>query len=172
VISHYETLRQRIRLEIDELNQIRESVEQHWARFETSPEDKDAYLNSVALHLHNLYSGWERIFELIAVEVDGGVLGGTGWHTQLLRQMILDVPRVRPPVLKPATAEQLDEYRKFRHLVRNVYARMLDPARISPLVKALPELSETLGSELGAFLEFLGRLNKSPNPGSGPADCS
>ena len=37
--------------------------------------DQDAYLNSVALNLHSFYSGLERIFELIAQELDGGVRG-------------------------------------------------------------------------------------------------
>jgi len=27
----------------------------------------------------------ERIFELIALELDGGTLGGETWHTELLR---------------------------------------------------------------------------------------
>lgn len=38
--------------------------------------DQDAYLNSVALNLHCFYSALERIFELIALELDGGTLGG------------------------------------------------------------------------------------------------
>jgi len=45
-------------------------------------------------------------------ELDGGVVGGDAWHTELLRQMALDVPDVRTPVLQVATADELDECRK------------------------------------------------------------
>jgi hypothetical protein len=41
--------------------------------------------------------------------------------------MSLDVPDVRPPVLQTETAARLDEYRKFRHRIRNIYATNLDP---------------------------------------------
>ena len=61
------------------------------------------------------------------MELDGGALGGETWHTELLRQMSLDVPDVRPPVLQAETAARLDEYRKFRHRIRNIYATNLDP---------------------------------------------
>ena len=67
----------------------------------------------MALNLHSFYSALERVFELIALELDGGALGGESWHIELLRQMSLDVPDVRPPVLQPDTAVRLDEYRKF-----------------------------------------------------------
>jgi len=72
----------------------------------------------VALNLHSFYSALERVFELIALELDGGALGGENWHTELLRQMSTDVPGVRPPVLQPDTAAGLDEYRKFRHRMK------------------------------------------------------
>lgn len=94
----------------------------------------------MALNLHSFYSGLERLFELIALEFDGGLLGGDAWHTELLRQIALDVPDVRPPVLQPNTATQLDEYRKFRHRIRNIYATNLDPDRMAPLVIGLPAL--------------------------------
>ena len=40
----------------------------------------------MALNLHSFYSALERIFELIAQELDGGVLGGDAWHTEMLRE--------------------------------------------------------------------------------------
>jgi len=59
--------------------------------------------------------------ELIALELDGGTLGGEAWHTELLRQMALDLPNVRSPVIQRETAMHLGEYRKFRHRIRNIY---------------------------------------------------
>ena len=118
----WKALSQRIRMEIEEINRTVSAVERHWKRAKESDIDKDAFLNSVALNLHSFYNGIERTMELIALELDSGTLGGDSWHTELLRQMVIDIPSVRPAVLSSETAEQLDEYRKFRHLVRNIYA--------------------------------------------------
>ena len=64
----------------------------------------------------------ERLFELIAAVIDHAVPMGERWHDALLRQMTDEVLGVRPAVISQAICEQLDEYRRFRHVVRNVYA--------------------------------------------------
>jgi hypothetical protein len=99
MIARYRALRERIADEISQLQHARDAELRHWQRAQRGSDDADAYINSVALNLHSLYSGLERIFELIAVELDGGALGGADWHTELLRQMTLDLTPVRPPVL-------------------------------------------------------------------------
>ena len=46
-------------------------------------------------------------------------------------------PKLRPPVLSSDFIELLDEYLRFRHVVRNVYTFSFDPERIGRLVKEL-----------------------------------
>ena len=92
-------LAQRIRDEMEEIDRTADAVGRHWRRFQKARQDQDAFLNSVALNLHGFYSGVERILELIALEIDGGTLGGEAWHAELLRQMQSDVSKVRPAVL-------------------------------------------------------------------------
>jgi len=94
--------------------------------------DQDAYLNSVAFNLHSLYSGLERVFELVAIELDGGPLGRENRHVELLRQMVLDLPETRPPALENNTSIQLDEYRKFRPWCPISTPRAWIPAKSSP----------------------------------------
>lgn len=130
----------------------------HWEKARLGGPDQDAYVNSVALNLHSFYTGLEHIFQLIAVELDGGVLGGPAWHSELLRQMTLDVPSVRPLVLRPQTAQELDEYCKFCHLIRHIYATNIAPSRIEQLVTKLPDLYTQLHQDLDAFLTFLDTL--------------
>lgn len=72
--------------------------------------------------------------------------------------MTLDLQEMRPPVIQKNVATQLDEYRKFRHRVRNIYATSLDPARMQPLVISLPDLWSSIKRDLLAFLEFLDEL--------------
>lgn len=72
--------------------------------------------------------------------------------------MSLDLPDVRPPVIRSHTAARLDEYRKFRHRIRNIYATNLDPARMAALVIGLPILWPAIRQELAAFAAFLDDL--------------
>ena len=156
--SRYQVLARRIQLEVEEIEHTQATIQRHWQIALRTTPDQDAYLNSVALNLHSLYSGLERVFELIAVELDGGVLGGEAWHTGLLRQMALDVPDVRPAVLQTDTAMRLDEYRKFRHRIRNIYATNLDPERMKHLVLGLPALWRHVRQDLDRFVDFLKQL--------------
>lgn len=153
-----QALAQRIRLEVDELERTVSAVLRHWQRAQSSVEDQDAFLNSVALNLHSFYNGLERVMELLAVEMDGGTLGGETWHTEPLRQMTLELPSVRPAVLSTETAEGLDEYRKFRYRVRNIYATHLSPDRMEYLVESLPATWQRVQIEILAFANFLDRL--------------
>lgn len=158
MIPRYQTLAQRIQAEMRELERTLATIQRHWQKACTSPVDQDAYLNSVALNLHSFYSGLERLFELIAVELDGGTLGGDAWHAELLQQMTLDLPNARPPVLQRDTAARLDEYRKFRHLIRNIYTTNLDANRMQDLVVGLSSLWPQVHRDLVAFAGFLDEL--------------
>jgi hypothetical protein len=155
VIKRYQTLARRIRQELDDLERTQAAVVRHWQGFKETARDHDAFLNSVAFNLQGFYSGLERVFELIAVELDGGTLGGASWHTELLHQMSLDLSDVRPPVIHVDTVENLDKYRRFRHLVRNVYASVLDPAQVQPLVEGLPQCWNYARRALETFAGFL-----------------
>lgn len=158
MIARYQVLARRIQLEVEALDRTQVTIHRHWQIARQTATDQDAYLNSVALNLHSLYSGLERVFELIAVELDGGALGGEAWHAELLRQMTLDVPEVRPAVLQRDAAERLDEYRKFRHRIRNIYASNLDPERMAHLVTGLTSLWQEIRTQLMDFTRFLGAL--------------
>lgn len=58
----------------------------------------------------------------------------------------------------------LDEFRRFRHLVRNMYTMSLAPQKMAGLMSALPELWPTLRAELLAFADFLEALGQASQP--------
>ncbi len=118
----------RIRQELKELKRVEERVQEAWRRSQVSSDDY--YLDAVALNLHGLYGGLERLFELIATTVDGTRPEGPNWHQDLLRQMQSEIPGVRPAVISEAARARLDAYRGFRHVVRNVYTFTLEPAKL------------------------------------------
>jgi hypothetical protein len=117
--------------------------------------DQAAYIDSVALNLHGFYSGLERIFELIARCVDKTMPSGDLWHRDLLKRVSQEEKGVRPAVISTASLSTLDELRRFRHLVRNVYTFNLMPEKVEPIVSDLPALWSKVQAELLAFADFL-----------------
>lgn len=151
----YEELVQRIRGETVDLDRLVDRVLTSWSRSQKYTDEKELYLDAVALNLHGFYSGLERLFELIAKHVDQGLPNGEAWHRDLLYQMAREVADVRPSVISEQTIKSLDELRRFRHLVRNVYTFNLVPSRITPLLSNLPKLWSQVKAELLAFADFL-----------------
>ena len=115
----------------------------------------DYYLDGVALNLHGFYSGIERVFELIAANVDDMLPKGKNWHQALLMQMAEEMTEVRPAVISDSVRSGFDEYRGFRHIVRNVYTYKFDSARIEKLTERAGPLFTRLRAELLAFADFL-----------------
>jgi hypothetical protein len=156
----YLELAERLRGELADLDSSVHKSLKSWAAAKKGTKDQDVYLDSVALNLHGFYSGLEKLFELIARHIDGSSSEGAAWHRDLVSRMADDLPGIRPAVISKEIAKELDQYRRFRHLVRNVYAMNLRPGRISELVDKLPGTWSKLSAELQAFSEFLKQLSE------------
>jgi len=61
--------------------------------------ENEERLESAALRLHNFYTGCERIFKLIAPDVNDYIPESRDWRKRLLTQMSLEVEDIRPPVI-------------------------------------------------------------------------
>ena len=132
-----------------ELTQIRDLITQVEMLVELIMQAENQNIRSglvlgLALHLHSFYTGAERIFYDIARGFDDEVPTGSDWHQQLLEQMALEIPQARPPVLAEQTRLELDEFRRFRHVVRSNYAYKLDSQRILALAQKLPAVGQHL----------------------------
>lgn len=112
-------------------------------------------LRGAAGIVHDFYTGLEHAFERVAAEIDGGVPEGATWHRALLQAMTLELPTLRPAVLRRATAHRLDAYLRFRHLFRNVYGFDLEWSRLRPLIEELPACWAEVSADVGAFAAFL-----------------
>lgn len=77
---------------------------------------------------------------------------------ELLRQMSAEAPEIRPAVLSPETGRAVDEYLRFRHSVRNVYAFEFDPDRVWRLVKRVGDCHARARADLLAFSDYLENL--------------
>lgn len=105
--------------------------------------------------LHDFYTGIEKILESIAKEVDGRILMGEEWHTELLHQMTLDIPGLRPPVISSNTEKKLREYLGFRHLFRKRYGFELDWEKMKRLLLKIPQVLLQLEKEIEIFFKTI-----------------
>ncbi len=133
----------------EELHRLAERIDERRSGFAGTPEGVD----SMAYQVHNLYGGFEQLFEEIAGTFENQV--GEGCPTGLLRRMKLRIEGIRPALLSPETAEILDELRRFRHLFRHTYTADLDPLKVGEIAGRVAELGRRFDSDLDGFLRQL-----------------
>ena len=155
MIARHLVSAERIRSELAAIEQVVTRVQRALETAGRSSADSDLYWDAIALNLHDFYTGLERVLAHIAVHVDGHLPEGGEWHRELLRQMALPLPRIRPAVFSDSTIQRLDEYLRFRHVVRHVYAFEFEPQRIRPLAEALIGDFAQAKGELLVFIDYL-----------------
>jgi len=102
----------------------------------------------VAVNLHGYYTALETLLERVARLLDETTPQGPTWHVELIGQMQVEVPRLRPAVIDPIHVGDLHELRKFRHFFRNAYVLDLDPDQVrnhaERLTRLHPHLSRSI----------------------------
>ena len=110
--------------------------------------------------LHDFYTGLEKIFENIVKEIDRRIPAGEEWHSELLHQMTLDIPGLRPPIISLSAEKKLREYLGFRHLFRKRYGFELDWDRMEKLLRNMPPLLAQMEKEIKSFFHAVNSLPK------------
>ena len=108
--------------------------------------------------LEDFYMAVEKIFKLLASDIDNNLPDGARWHKKLLRQMSVKIPEIRPAVIDKELFNTLEEYLKFRHLTHNIYGFQLEYERFNHLVENLPQTIEQLEKQINNFLTELEKL--------------
>ena len=137
----------------DELSKLDILVQKLSSQKNRTKEEEVA--ESAALRLHNFYTGCERIFKLIASEVNGGVSHELDWHKRLLTQVALEIDGIRPAVISLLTRKHLEELLRFRHVVRNIYGFELEAERIEDLINLTAGIHPRFTKEIEKFIAFL-----------------
>lgn len=109
----------------------------------------------MSLTLHNLYNGFEQIFEDIARDIDGGTPGGLSSHGDLLDQMGSETD-LRPKIIPETIAEAVADLMRFRHVFRHGYGtplrsdeiRMKHKTAMEAVIPTLLESLQTLSDHL------------------------
>lgn len=144
-----------------------ESIGRLQGELESAPGGDDTFaLRARGSILHDFYTGVERVFVRLAEEINGGVPRGDQWHRQLVRDMSIAIPDVRPAVISPELAEELGEFLRFRHVFRNVYGFVLRADRLESLQQQMPDVLERFVNEMRTFLAWLTGGERTDEPGS------
>lgn len=151
LISEIESERRDLDNLVEEMESLRDQLDEEPTRIE---------LRAAGSILHDFYTGLEKIFRLIALELDGNLPSGDEWHKRLLDRMAVEIEDVRPPVIDGSLKERLSEYLRFRHLFRHIYGFELNWKRCKPLIRELPEIAKELSDGLDEFQNFLREINE------------
>lgn len=148
------SLKQRVEQELTELSAVVVEVQRVVQKYQHS-QDADI-LPAIAMNLQSYYTGTERIMVSIALHCDREVPEGKDWHRKLLEQMGHAVPNQRSALISETVMPNLDELRRFRHVVRSIYAFKLDPDLLLPIAQQLLQGHQQLEKDCTAFLEQFG----------------
>lgn len=151
----YVVLSKQIEKEISELKKIERAMAQGLAKLKKGLDEKQYYLDSIALNLHAFYTGVENILKNIASKVDGELPTGERWHSELLDQTTTPLNDIRPSVLSKEISDELRDLLAFRHRIRNIYTFQIDEENVIKMCKALNSYGKKLFSELNEFVVFL-----------------
>ena len=142
-------------LDLDRLQQVKPLIVEVQSRYiSNEPDELEFYIPGGVLH--DLYNGIEAIFSRVARQLDGNLPGGANSHRDLLDQMNRPfLPNRRQPVIDSSTASRLEEYRKFRHVVRIHYGFSLDWERMKPLIDGSVSLLDLFTADIEKFITSL-----------------
>jgi hypothetical protein len=143
-----------IEVELGQLARLRAEIERVNQLLDTLPELADILYENQGFKLYGFYNGCERIFKIVASELNGALLSGYDWHKRLLDRMAVG-HEGRPAVISSETARALERYLAFHHVIRNIYGYELEVERIAQLVAQQATVWENFEHEVRAFVAWL-----------------
>jgi len=146
-----------IEIELAKLAALEREMLRVQAKITEIPACADLFYENIAFKLHNFYTGCERVFSLVAIELNGGLPNGGDWHRQLLARMQTEQTD-RKAVVTPQTAEKIKAFLSFRHVIRDIYGFELDAERIENLLAQYPTAWSQFERDVSDFIKWLGEL--------------
>ncbi len=152
---------QRITDERTKIDRTVGRVERALEKIDILPVDAREFIErALAADLAEVYTGFEKIFERIANEIDKQLPKGERWHTDLLTQMAERCPE-RPPVISEGTQQTLEQLLRFPHKVNNIYGDELIYEKAEEHAKSITELFTAVSEDLDTFISFLSETHES-----------
>lgn len=116
-------------------------------------------LSAVASFLHSFYTGIEKVFTIIAKEIDANLPQGHNWHRDILQ--LMNAPNnKRPIVINDNTFSSLEGYLAFRHYFRHAYSFQLNWDKSKDLFFSVYNVWENFYINMKIFIKIINEQQK------------
>jgi hypothetical protein len=143
-----------IRDDLEAMSRLREKLLDAQARL-TAAEPSSIDVMAAAGFLHHAYTAMESVHERIVARVDSTVLQGERRHAGLLTRVSVEVPGVRPAVIRPETRARLARLLRFRHFFRHAYRIDLLADEVRGVMTGIGDLIDDYRRDVEAFCRHL-----------------
>jgi len=147
----HDEITNKIKIQISDIDTEISDVSELLNKVKTSDPDK-IELKALATVLHSFYNGIEKIFSIIAKDVDNDFPDDSFWHRKLIKQMNSKTNN-REKVISDKLLEKLDGYLAFRHYYRHSYSFYLDWNLIKDLVNDIENTKTSFNTEISNFIK-------------------
>lgn len=127
---------------------------------ERDAENIDSHIKAIALTLHSIYTGYEKVLEILIKGMDGDLPTAVDYHTALLKRANYEIPEVRPGIISDKTFNLLNILRAYRHKLRKTYTYLISPDKVLDIVETAINSLELFNRDWEIFRGYL--LKKEP----------
>ena len=121
-------------------------------------ENIDSHIKAIALTVHSIYSGYEKIIEMLVKGLDGDVPTAVEYHSALLKRATYEVPDIRPPIISEETFILLNALRAYRHKLRRIYTYLISHKKVLNITEDAIRSFELFERDWGIFKGFILRM--------------
>jgi hypothetical protein len=148
-------LLERVSSEIkSDLTKIQNLKEEYQKFQDKYPVIDEFLLRTKASFIADFYMGVEKIFKIIASELNGGLPKGDDWHKRLLFDMTIKISG-RSIVISKELYVNLLKFLGFRHVVRHAYGFEIDEVKLNDLNEIFMHTLDRFVEEVKVFAEKL-----------------
>lgn len=122
---------------------------------EKDAENIDSHIKAIALTLHSIYTGYEKILEILIKGIDGDLPTAIDYHTALLKRATYEIPEVRPQIISDETFNLLNMLRAYRHKLRRIYTYLISSDKVISLVETAFKSWESFNRDWETFKGYL-----------------
>lgn len=122
---------------------------------EKDSENIDSHIKAIALTMQSIYSGYEKIIEMLVKGLDGDVPAVIEYHSALLKRATYEIPDIRPPIISEGTFILLNALRAYRHKLRRIYTYLISHKKILHMTEDTIKSFDLFERDWGIFKEFI-----------------
>jgi hypothetical protein len=125
------------------------------AENEIDAENVDSHIKAIALTSHSIYTGFEKILEILIKGIDGDIPTATDYHTALIKRATYSIPNVRPPIISEETFDLLNVLRAYRHKLRRIYTYLISTKKVINLTDTATKCFDLFNRDWESFKDHL-----------------